>query len=63
LILLSISLTQLQQLIDLWASELDVCGLSVNVLKTACIRIGPRFEAPLADIVLNGASLKCKKRD
>jgi len=61
LILLSISLTQLQQLIDLCAIELDECGLSVNVRKTACIRIGPRFEAPLADIVLNGANLKWKK--
>ena len=60
LILLSASAQQLRKLIDLCCTELADCQLSVNINKTACIRIGPKFETTSMDILLNGNKISWK---
>jgi hypothetical protein len=42
LLLLSISITHLQYLIDICVKVLGVCDLEINSKKSACLRIGPR---------------------
>ena len=47
-ILLAPSVTALQQLVFACEGELQWLDMSINVKKSACMRIGPRFSALLA---------------
>ena len=42
LILLSISLTEMQRLIDICVADCKVIGMEINSRKSACMRIGSR---------------------
>jgi len=57
LVLMSISLDQLQKLINLCNVELTNCNLTINTAKSACIRIGPRFKITSCDIVMNDVKI------
>ena len=45
LILLSISVCDMQRLVNLCVSEFDKIGLKINVKKSACMRVGLRHLA------------------
>jgi len=51
ILLVAPSVTSLQQLLHLCEQELDWLGMSLNVKKSACIRIGPRFNINCCNIV------------
>jgi len=57
LILLAISRSDLQDLVDLCRIEFNLIGMDFNVLKSACIRVGPRFESVVFPITINDQSL------
>jgi len=60
LILLSISISQLQKLVNLCNTELDHCNLTINSFKSACMPIGPRFKSLSSNIHMNGVKLSWK---
>ena len=60
LLVLSISITDLQCLIDICSEVLNNCNLVVNVQKISCLRIGLRFMHTDCDIYLNGNKLEWK---
>ena len=60
LLLLSISITDLQCLIYICSEALNSCDLVVNVQKISCLRIGLRFMHTDCDIYLNGNKLEWK---
>ena len=62
LLLLSISITHLQSLINICCSELLDCGLAINCNKTACIRLGPRHNITQCDIEINNAKITWKNK-
>ena len=41
-------------MIDIVKKELDWTDLTINVKKSACLRIGKRFKMPAADILIDG---------
>ena len=45
LLLLTISITHLQKLINICHEVLDSCDLKLNPNKSVCLRVGPRFKA------------------
>jgi len=53
LLLLSISLADLQEMINLYTTELLACDLSLNVNKSVCLRFGPRCISN-CNLFLNG---------
>lgn len=53
LILLSLTLKDLQDLVDLCANEFQNIGLTINCNKTFCIRIGQRHAIKPAGILIN----------
>ena len=57
LLLLSISITDMQQLIDICCENLAECDLLINSRKTTCVRIGPRHCHTDCDLYLNGDKL------
>jgi len=57
LLLLSISLTDMQEMITLCTTELLACDLSVIVNKFVCLRFGPRHEISSCILSLNGQQL------
>ena len=57
LVLLSISITHLQKLVDICYDVLDSCDLKLNPAKSVCIRIGPRFKMTDSIIHLNSQPL------
>ncbi len=59
IILLSPSVTALQRLVTVCESILQSLDLAINVKKSVCTRIGPRCNAPCANIVTSdGSSLQ-----
>jgi hypothetical protein len=52
LLLLSISVLDMQKMIDIVKNELDWIDLSINVKKSVCLRIGKRFKMHTADILI-----------
>jgi len=44
ILLLSPSVTGLQQLLHVCEHELDLLDMPINVAKSACLRIGPRSD-------------------
>ena len=51
ILLIAPSVTSLQQLLHLCEEELEWLDMCLNVKKSACIRIGPRFNVSCCDIV------------
>lgn len=63
LLLLSISVTDLQAMVKLCASEFNEIGLSLNMSKSVCMRIGSRFNLvkhPVSNISVGVEQLKWK---
>ena len=58
LLLLSISITHMQLLINMSNSILTECGLQLNSSKTACIRIGNRHQQVNSILQLNNSELE-----
>jgi len=58
--LLSISIRELQKLVNICNVELNDCFLVVNNMKSAYIRIGPRFKILSCNITMNGVKLVWK---
>ena len=57
LILLSISVYDLQRLINLCSDTFTELDLHINIMKSHTMRIGPRFKAPCANIIVNNQPL------
>lgn len=53
LLLLSISVSEMQKMIDICVKELDWLDMKVNVNKSSFLRIGKRFKVPTKDIVIS----------
>ena len=58
LILISISVCDLQLMLDKCLNIFDSLDLQINVSKSNCLRIGPNFRACCKPIVANGSSLQ-----
>jgi hypothetical protein len=59
ILLLAPSIDSLQKLVNLCQLELSTLDLAINVKKSVCIRIGPRFNAPCCSITtVDGAILQ-----
>ena len=62
LLLLSISLSDLQSMIDICKSEFDWLDMSVNASKSMSIRVGKRFDARVGNITIGSNSINwCKE--
>jgi hypothetical protein len=60
LLLLSISITHLQKMINICVDVLGACDLEINAKKSCCLRIGPRQNVTTCTLSLNGQSLLFK---
>ncbi len=58
--LLSISIVDMQRMVDICIQEFDDIDMAINVKKTVCMRIGHRHNADASKIVINGESLDWK---
>ena len=57
LVLVSITIQDLQSLINISVNELSSIGLSINCSKTFCIRIGPRHAVKPKSIIINSKQI------
>jgi hypothetical protein len=62
LVLLSISITDMQLMIDLCWKLFNDIGLDINFSKSSCIRIGVRHKAKVVDISVNGTAIPWKQQ-
>src|SRR5207245_5924513 len=60
LILLSVTITDLQKMIIVCKETLDDIELEVNVSKSGCMRIGPRFDKTDIELFINTTKLTWK---
>lgn len=60
LLLLSISLSDLQEMVNICVREFNAIGLSINISKSACMRIGTRFKTPVANIRAGNSVIEWK---
>lgn len=60
LLLLANSLSDLQAMINICVHEFSAIGLSINTTKSACMRIGPRFKAPVANVFVGNLVIPWK---
>ena len=60
LLLMSISVGDLQSMIDLCVSEFDNVDLSINSNKSVCVRIGKRRQCPVSKMVILDNALEWK---
>ena len=58
LILLSLTVSDLQKLIDMCFEILSDLDLSINIEKSHCIRIGPRWKLPCSSVAVNAVLIK-----
>ena len=58
LMLLSISLSDLQAMVDICVTEFRELGLSINISKSKCLRIGPRHKSKTSNIKINDHELE-----
>ena len=58
LLLLSISICDLQKMIDICKHELDWLDMKINVKKSVWLRIGKRFKISTADILIDDKPIK-----
>ena len=61
ILLLSISLADLQQLLYICHDELKLLGMSINASKSSYVRVGDRWVAPVAPVKLVGVSIALLK--
>ena len=59
LILMTASVSHLQQLIILCERELEDIGLSLNVKKSNIIRVGKRYCSPHVNVCIGGIKINC----
>ena len=59
-LLLSISITHLQKMINICVDVLGTCDLEINAKKSCCLRIGPRLNVTTCTLSLNGQPLSFK---
>ncbi len=52
ILLLTISLSDLQQLLYICYDELNLIGMSINAAKSSYVRVGDRWAAPVAEVKL-----------
>jgi len=57
LLLLSISIADLQQMINVCQAELQVCHLTLSVKKSVCMRIGPQHEITHCSLFVDGKEI------
>ena len=57
LIMLSISVVDLPSMINICVDELTWLDMKLNVTKSACLRVGPRFQTPTTPIMVGGMPL------
>ena len=57
LLLLSLSIYDLQKMVDICFNVFNSLGLSINISKSACLRIGPLHNSPVAGISVNNTPL------
>ena len=57
LILLALLVRDLQLLVNICIQEFQKIGLEVNIKKTSCIRIGPRYDKEVVPILINNNPL------
>ena len=55
IVLLSATVSGLQHMINACVKELDYLDMSVNILKTRCMRVGRRFKSIGTCVVINGS--------
>ena len=60
LLLMSISVGDLQSMIDLCVSEFDNIDLSINSNKSVCLRVGKRRQCPVSKMVIFDNALEWK---
>ena len=60
LLLLAISLSDMQKLIDICAKECKEIGMEINSKKSACMRIGLRHNCNARSLTINGTVLPWK---
>ncbi len=60
LLLLAISLHDLQLMVDLCYKEFQEIGLSLNLTKSSCLKIGPGHNIHAANITINETALEWK---
>ena len=58
LLLMSLSLHDLQAMVNLCVKEFEAIGLSVNISKSACLRIGPSHNKPIENVTINGNAIE-----
>lgn len=58
LILIAITVQDLQSLVNISSNEISSIGLSVNCNKTFCIRIGPRHSVQPKSITINSKNIE-----
>lgn len=58
LLLLSVSVCELQNMINICKSELDWLDMSLNIKKCSCIRVGKRFNVLPKNLTIDGNCIK-----
>jgi hypothetical protein len=61
MLLTSISIVELQQMINVVKLELEWLDMEINVKKSMCIRIGKRFDTQTCELVLDDKPIKWVK--
>ena len=61
LIVLSLSVTDMQKLFNICDKAFQEIDLSINITKSHCIRIGPRFSQPCKEIMLKSQKISWEK--
>ena len=62
LLLMSISICDLQSMVDICVKEFKEIGLSINIKKSVCLRIGPRYKIPVSSISVDNSVLEWKSQ-
>ena len=60
LLLLNISLSDLQNMLSICQSEFDWLDMTVNVKKSSCIRIGSRFNVDVENVHIDNKPIVWK---
>jgi hypothetical protein len=58
LILLSISISDMQELVNMCHNFFNNVGLKINLNKSCCLRVGCRQNAPVANLLVDGTVLQ-----
>lgn len=61
LLLMSISVCDMQNMISICKTEFDWLDMAVNIKKSSCIRVGSRFNVVVKDLLLDDRPIICCK--